>query len=307
MRSPEGMRWSQRWRAALAAAVAVSFAAVSTPAYAEKTELFDDGRALLQGFSVTGGVFAEMGSGELSAWKYGHSLSPMGMGFRYYERNGYISGTIAAIAIMLAGAAASSQPKSVQTWESGGYRYTRTTYYSPAERAAMNAATASAAAGLFGSENQSFDLQLYTRQLGGNSEGYRLNMMLVGFPFASGSGMFDFGFGLGNVRSAVGEDGKFLITKYHYVGMPMRLSYAFGPVVAYGHFDWNWLGHFEDDKEYNNLQVKGMTSTVDTAGFPWRFGAQAALLGRLYGEAAITTPHLTSLSFGTHISLGARF
>ena len=30
-------------------------------------------------------------------------------------------------------------------------------------------------------------------------------------------------------------------------------------------------------------------------------------MGRLYAEAAITTPKLTSLSFGTHLSLGARF
>lgn len=279
---------------------------MSTPALAADASLFEPGSSLLQGYSVSGGVFAEMGSGELSGWKYGHALSPVGMGFRYYERNGFISGTIAAIVVMLGGAAAASGPKSTQTWESGGYRYTRTTYYSPAERAAMTAATASAAAGLFGSANQSFDLQIYSRQLGGNSEGYRINMMLWGLPFADGSGMFDLGFGLASVRSAIGEDGKFLISKYAYVGMPLRLSYAFGPVVAYGHFDWNWFGHSED-KQYNGLQVNGTTSTALNSEFPWRFGAQAALLGRVYAEAAVTTPELTSLSFGTHVSLGARF
>lgn len=295
------------WRSALAAALALTTLAMSTPALAADASLFEEGSSLLQGYSVSGGVFAEMGSGELSGWKYGHSLSPVGMGFRYYERNGFISGTIAAIAVMVGGAAAASGPKSTQTWESGGYRYTRTTYYSPAERAAMTAATASAAAGLFGSANQSFDLQIYSRQVGGNSEGYRVNMMLWGMPFADGSGMFDLGFGWGDVRSAVGESGKFLIAKYHYLGMPLRLSYAFGPVVAYGHFDWNWYGHATDTKELNNLQVTGSTSKVDTTGFPWRFGAQTAVLGRVYAEAAVTTPNLTSLSFGTHISLGARF
>ena len=118
--------------------------------------------------------------------------------------------------------------------------------------------------------------------------------------------MFDLGFGWASVRSAVGEDGKFLISKYGYVGMPLRLSYAFGPVVAYGHFDWNWFGH-SDSKEYNSMEVKGSTTTAINSEFPWRFGAQAAMMGRLYAEAAITTPKLTSLSFGTHLSLGARF
>lgn len=133
-----------------------------------------------------------------------------------------------------------------------------------------------------------------------------MNMMLWGLPFANGSGMFDMGFGYGDVRSAVGENGKFLISKYNYLGMPIRLSYAIGPVVAYGHFDWNWYGH-SGDKQFNGLQVKGTTTTASNSEFPWRFGAQAALLGRVYAEAAITTPELTSLSFGTHISLGARF
>lgn len=254
------VRGRRAWQAVLASSLLLTSLLASPPALADAS-LFEPGSSLLQGYSVSGGIFAEGGSGELSGWKYNHALAPVGMGFRYYERNGFISGTIAAIAVMLGGAAAASGPKSTQSWESGGYRYTRTTYYSPAERAAMSAATASAAAGLFGSANQSFDLQIYSRHLGGNSEGFRMNMMLWGLPFADGSGMFDLGFGWASVRSAVGEDGKFLISKYGYVGMPLRLSYAFGPVVAYGHFDWNWFGH-SDSKEYNSMEVKGSTTTA---------------------------------------------
>lgn len=155
-----GARPGRGWKAALASVLALATLATATPAAALDASLFEEGSSLLQGYSVSGGLFAEMGSGELSGWKYGHALSPTGMGFRYYERNGFISGTIAAIVVMVGGAAAASGPKSTQSWESGGYRYTRTTYYSPAERAAMTAATASAAAGLFGSANQSFDLQI---------------------------------------------------------------------------------------------------------------------------------------------------
>lgn len=288
------------------------------PAQASDGNLFfEDGASLLQGYSVMGGAFVEGGGGELSGWKYDHPLRPTGYGFRYYERNGFITGTIAAIAIAVGGGMAAAGPKRVETWESGGYRYTRTTYYSPAEKAAMAAATSAAAAGAFGSANQSFDLEIYTRQMGGNSEGWRVNGMLFGVPFADGQGMFDMGFGYANVKSAIGESGKYLISNYHYLGMPMRLSYAFGPFVTYAHFEWNWLGH-SDSTDYNskNNQTQGTVNgkpvssaltEIHTTGFPWRFGVQAALISRLYLEAALVTPNLTSGSFGGHATIGARF
>lgn len=133
---------------------------------------FEDGRSLLHSYSAIGAVFVEKGQTEFSGWKHDYPLTPVGMGFRYYERNGFVSGTIAAIAISIAGSAAASGPKRVESWESGGYRYTRTTYYSPAERQAMLAATSAAAGGVFGAKHQSFDLQVYSRYFGGNAEGY---------------------------------------------------------------------------------------------------------------------------------------
>ncbi|MBM4342122.1 MAG: hypothetical protein FJ100_01950 [Deltaproteobacteria bacterium] len=227
---------------------------------------FEDARSLLHSYSAIGGVFTERGQTEFSGWKHGHPLTPVGTGFRYYERNGFVSGTIAAIAISLAGSAAASGPKKVESWESGGYRYTRTTYYSPAERQAMLAATSAAASGIFGAKHQSFDLQVYSRALGGNAEGYKATM-LFGVPFADGQGMFDLGFGWGNIKTATGENGQYLITKYTYAGMPFRLNYTFGPLVAYAHWDWNWLGH-SNDTDYNKKENHGGTTsgTTKTAG-----------------------------------------
>lgn len=129
--------------------------------------------------------------------------------------------------------------------------------------------------------------------------------------------MVDIGFGWGHVNSAVGENGRYLITKYQYVGMPFRLNYSVGPAVVFAHFDWNWLGHMEDRK-YNDKQPgkRGdgakvpddfTTTEINTTGFPWRFGVQAALLGRLYLEGAAITPSLLSGKLGYSMSLGARF
>lgn len=266
---------------------------------------FEPGVSMLQGYSVAMGAFVEGGNNEYSDYRGGNSPNPTSYGFRYYERNGFISGTIAAIAIAVGGAAAASGPKSVERWESGGYRYTRTTYYSPAERAAMTAATSAAAAGAFSIANQSFDLQVFTRHMGGNTEGYKLNM-LFGIPFADGHGMFDLGFGLGNVRSAVGEDGKYLISRQDYLGMPMRLSGAFGPLVTFLQFEWNWMAH-TDDADNNKGKNTGTTREVVNYAHPWRLGVQAALFGYLFAEAGLTTPSITSGSMGFTSTLGARF
>ncbi|MSQ82651.1 MAG: hypothetical protein EXR77_07000 [Myxococcales bacterium] len=87
--------------------------------------------------------------------------------------------------------------------------------------------------------------------------------------------------------------------------------------MLYAHFDWNWLGHSED-KKYNGKQPgkKGdgskvpddyTTTEINTTGFPWRFGVQASLLGRLYIEGAAITPSLMSGKLGYNMSLGARF
>lgn len=305
-------------RAAIALVMTALLAVCVRPACAEESgNLFlEDGASVLQDYSMTVGGFTELGSGELSGWKYASALTPTARGVRIYERNGFISGTIAAIVMSMAGGMAANGPKKVESTDYGSYRVVKTTYYSPAEKAAMLAATSAAASGLFASAHQSFDLQIYTRNLGGHSEGWRMNGMVVGIPFADDRGMFDFGFGYAKVVSAVGVNGQYLISTYHYGGVPMRLSYALGPVVLYAHFDWNWLGH-SDSVDYNSknngTQNKpagappSNLTEIQTTGFPWRFGAQAALLGRLYLEGALVTPKLTSGELGFHTSAGLRF
>ncbi|MSQ82652.1 MAG: hypothetical protein EXR77_07005 [Myxococcales bacterium] len=117
---------------AIAAPVAKYVDSGSGPAKDDNAEdggssFFEDGNSLLHSYSVIGGAFHEGGDGELSGWKHDHSLAPKAYGFGYFERNGFVSGTIAAIAIVLAGSAAASGPKRVESWESGSYKYTKYT------------------------------------------------------------------------------------------------------------------------------------------------------------------------------------
>jgi hypothetical protein len=289
-----GLRWG------LVFALAVL---LMTPAPA-RAQLFESGESLLMGYSVTGGAIYEAGRGELSGWRDGVDPTPIGYGFRYFERNGLISGTIGAIAVVLGGAMAASGPKSVETWEDSNYRYTKTTYYSAAEQAAITGAAAQSASDMMGSPNQSFDLQVFSRSLGGTSAGYKANLMFVGIPFEGG--MFDVGMGLGKITSAFRDKGQYFVSRYTYFGMPMRLNFAMGPVVTYLHFDWNWLSHAEHEAPIVSGAAKN-TKEVESDAFPWRLGLQAALFGRLYLDAAATTPSLTSGDFGYSGSLGLRF
>lgn len=268
--------------------------------------LFEKGPALLHGYSATLGVTAMAGSGDFSGWRIDHAAQPTAMGFRYYERNGFISGTIFAILRVAAGAMAASGPKSVRTWEDSNYRYTETTYYSSAEKKAIQDAASNDAARAFTRPGQSFDLEVFSRNLGGDSEGYRLNMMMGGVKGARGKSMFDFGFGFGHVKSAAAADGQFLIVDWAYVGMPFRYSYAIGPAVVYGLFEWNWVGHTRGD-EATGIQVSANTTKLFTAGFPLRVGVAMAAMGRLYVDVALNTPSLTSGAVGFAGSAGLRF
>lgn len=293
------------WRGACAVGLGLLLVGLPVTARAEeksKDSVFEDARSLLHGYSVTGGVFYEGGRGELSGWNDDVPLTPTAMGFRYYERNGLISGTIGAIAVVAAGAMAASSPKSVETRDYGNYRVTTTTYRSQAEQAAIMSSASQSAAGLMGSPNQSFDLQIYSRTLGGNSSGYRANLMFYGIPWKTG--MFDIGLGFGSVKSAMSEPGKYVISQYSYFGMPMRVNLAVGPVLTYLHWDWNWLSHRD---RIAPRKIGTATTEVNSPAFPWRLGAAMALFGRLYLDAAVTTPHLTSLDYGVTGSMGMRF
>lgn len=284
-----------------------SAAASVASAQDDEGVLLEDGIALLRGYSTSIGGFVERGNGELSGWKYGHPLAPEAHGVRYFERNGLIAGTIAAVVMSAAGTKAAYSPTKVEevTPKSSPVRVTRYTFHSEAERARIMAATANTSARLMGNPDQSFDLQIYSRNLGGHADGWRANLMFIGWGAPGGNILLETGMGYANVTSAVGKDGKYLITQYNYLGMPVRLSAAVGPIVGYLHFDWNWRGHMDDGYKKtvsgatgSATSTAGALTKIETSGFPWRLGAQVAVIGRLYADVAVTTPHLTSGEFG---------
>jgi len=278
----------------------------SGPSWAVRLRPFRDGRSLLHGYSATGGLTMMTGESDLAGWRVSHAARPTAMGYRYYERNGFITGTIVAIMRIMSAAMVSAGPKSYRTWDEGNYRYTETTYYSPAEKRAMQDAASNDAARAFARQGQSFDLEVFSRDLGGDSSGYKLQMMLGGAKLNDGAGMLDFGFGFGDVKSAVADGTQYLITQWNYLGMPIRYSYAVGPAIVYGLFEWNWYGHSRDADLKKHDGSSG-TVVLHTAGFPLRLGVATALFGRLYVDAAINTPSLTSGKFGYALSAGARF
>ncbi len=309
-RAPPGLKRTSSLRgvACLGLAALLALPSVVGARSFQAGALFEDPRSLLTNYSSTTSLFVAGGTGEMSGWRLGHPGASFGMGVRYHERNGFITGTTMALIQIFAGAMASSAPKSSETWTEGNYRYTRTTYRSEAERQAIMASASSSAAQMFSSPNQSFDLELYSRNVGGDVSGYRATMMVGGFGVGTDS-MVDLGFGFGSTTAAVAEDGRYLITHWSYFGIPVRLSVPMGPLLLWAQFDWNWFGHTREARDDRDKAVfaPGSTTELKTAGFPVRLGVSAALLQRVYVEAVALTPSLTSLEFGFTAAAGARF
>ena len=301
-----------RWRFAALLALALMASSALAPSMAaarSRLSLVEDGRGLLHSYSATMGLTYNR-SGDFNAWSTGSSLAVEAVGFRYYERNGFITGTILGILRIFTAAVAASGPKSSTSWTEGNLRYTRTTYYSEAEKQAMQRSASNSAANMMSSPGQSFDLEIYSRNLGGDASGYKLTMMMGGMKLsgrgARAKGMLEIGMGFGSVKSGVASEGKYLITEWDYVGIPFRLTYALGPINLYGLWEWNWLGHSRGAATTGS-QVGKNTRMAQVAGFPLRIGVTAALLQRVYVEAAATTPSPTSGVFGFVASAGARF
>ena len=298
-----------RWIAALVALCAMT-ALLPQTALARRRNmlsLFDDPQSLLREYSMTTSLLVAGGSGDMSGWRSGNPATPLGMGIRYHERNGFITGTVMALIQVFACAMAASGPKSVETWSDSSYRYTRTTYYSQAEKQRIMDNASNSASNMMSSPNQSFDLEIYSRNLGGDISGYRATMMLMGFD-GPGKSMIDWGFGFGSATAAVAQDGHYLITDWTYFGIPIRWNVPVGPLLLFAQFDWNWWGHSRGDKmKGKQTFAAGTTQMIHTAGFPLRIGASAAILGRLYVEAVALTPSITSGAFGYTASAGARF
>lgn len=264
---------------ARAAAVACWLAMATLPA----TALADDARDLLWRYSVTTAGFYEGGATDFSAVAAGGTLKASGMGVRYYERNGLITGTIVAVAQVLAKSAQAAGPKSIERWEDSTYRYEKRTYYSEEEKAVIRDRGARAAGEAFGSKTQCFDLRLYSRNLGGAASGFHATL----FPFSvldSENSRLDLGIMFGRIDAVVSDGGSPFAIRANAFGIPLRYNYAIGHALVHAQFDINFLGNM-----------------------PLHVGASAALFNRLFVDAAVTTPKVTSGQFGLSTSVGARF
>ena len=288
------------WRT-LAAMLALSALVTWTP----REAVADSAVSQLMSYSVMTGLFMEVGKAEYSGGK-GNPGMPVATGFRYYERQGIVTGTLTAIAIVLAGAAAASSPKSQRTYQSGNYIVTETTYRSEAEQAAIVAGAAAGAAGAASAKNQSFDLEIFSRSLGGDVSGWRMNGY-YGIPFADRF-MFELGMGFGSIDTAMKKDSQEIYASWGYIGMPFRFNYANDLFILFLEAQWNWLGHTASAKA-DPLQVPGTDALLLRYNpiLPWKIGVVSNMFGRLYGEWDISTPGITSLEFATKATLGLRF
>ncbi len=267
----------------------------------------DDARGLLYNYSMTTSAFYEGGATDYGAFRNNYGIAPRGVGIRYSERNGMISGTIGAFILMFTRAAGSvGTVKSERTWEDSNYRYSETTYYSEAEkderRARASQAGGEQAGAVIGSPTQGFDLRIYSRNLGGDATGYHATLMFFSLLETANSRL-DVGLMFGSVSTATSRDGLHLLTHASTGGIPLRYNLALGPVLTYAEFDWNWYGHGTPKADV----IVRDTLAQDVRNMPWHIGASAALFHRLYLEAAVTTPRLFSGEFGFTSSLGARF
>lgn len=270
----------------------------------------DDARELLNSYSLTLSGVYEGGATDYSAFRNKYGISPRGVGVRYSERNGIISGTISAIVIGLiiaAGAAAkASGPKSITYENHPTYYIEKTTYYSESEKREINdraSRTASEAGGaLLGSRTQGFDLVVYSRNLGGDVSGFHTTMNFFSF-FEGESSRLDVGLMFGLVETATERNGLSLLTSAKSLGIPLRFNWAIGPILTYAELNWNWLGGRDPADDV----VKGTTLAQDVRNQPWRVGVATSILHRLYLEAALTTPRFFSGELGFSSSVGARF
>jgi len=260
----------------------------------------EDGFSMMAAYSATVAGFYELGSGEFGGYRTDTGLNPTVAGLRYYERSGLITGFTAGLIAAMGGSMAAAGPKSVKTWEDQNYRYTETTYYSEAEKAEMNERTAASAASMAAASNQTFDLEIYTRELG-DASGYKVNF-LFGIAFDDYA-LLSFGLGWANVKTETRDGDNVLQTNYKYLGMPFRLDVPVSRFILFTQFDWNWWGHDED----RPIEVVGTTTFVENNPFPLRLGLATNIFGRVYLEAYATTPDIGSSNFAARANAGVRF
>jgi hypothetical protein len=162
--------------------------------------------------------------------------------------------------------------------------------------------------------NPSFDLEIWTRDLGllqGDAAGFKTNY-LFGIPLDE-TKMLEIGWGFGNIDAMAKEvaNGKTRIIRASagYLGMPFRFVMGGENWLATASWEWNWWKstekgscktHFKDDKTGAEVWVSDMQPQ------PLRLSLLMRL-HRFFGEASVVTPNVTSLAFGARLAAGVAF
>lgn len=263
----------------------------------------DAGYHLLNGRWTAISPFFGVGPSQLGRASEG--LNPQVVGLRYSERKGHITGVFFALLNSIAGGMAANSPKSVESWRSGNYIITRTTYRSEAEKQEILRQTQEANEAMLAAEDQSTDFELYMTSLpgGGEVSGFKLNMFF-GAAF-SDSVMLDIGMGFGSAVSRFERDGRQTSMQFSYWGMPLKLNVAAGPLLFWFQWDWNWLGSWTDNAPKE--QSSATTYQRNNTGSHLELGVTTVLFERLMVQASVTTPEIDSLEFGFRASVGLRF
>ncbi|MBK9260108.1 MAG: hypothetical protein IPM54_09760 [Polyangiaceae bacterium] len=257
---------------------------------------------------------------------YGSSLgqgNPMATGYRLTERGGFVSGLVIGGLVGLIGAAAVALPDSTSVTRSSHTRTnasgqrevvtteTRTaTYRDGAGRQRAAEATEKAVAGIAAYRQQSFELDIYTRDWFGSgygdARGYRLNFLLT--AYSGKHFVFEAGFGFGDVNAIV--PGKDILVEEAYIGVPLRILVPWGPFVAQAAIDLNgrvfeMIG--EDDDSYDTRNVDGRILRIDRVRPTPLTISVTATIWRLAATVGVETVRPWDGQFGYVASLGGRF
>ncbi|MBK9071971.1 MAG: hypothetical protein IPL79_13350 [Myxococcales bacterium] len=293
-------------KALLHKAVAVAVLAASSAGVADR-RVIESGRVLQDGMAIELGAISHSGLSEYSTTVGGFGPSAQGVVLR--DRNGLTTRVFFGVLVTVAGAMAASGPKSVEsnTYVSGNYLVTETTttYYSEAEKQEMAENTSKTVDGLFKAKYTDFELQIFSKdRLGfGDSNGHKATFLIGGGKKIG----FEMGLGWGDVNSDFIRDGQRQLIDHKYLGMPVRLSGAAGPLRLALTWEWNWLAHGLDDAEKQPVDNADGSRSWTVAYHPLHFDVQAAFLGQIYVTGGVTMPHVKEAEFGYHVGAGLRF
>lgn len=240
-----------------------------------------DGKLRQDGLGIEVGAIVQGGRTEYASNNLG--LNPTAQGLVLRDRNGMSSRMVIGLLIAIAGAMAQSGPKSVErkSYISGDYvvTETKTTYYSEEEKAQMRANTSKTIDGVFATKYSDMELQLYSRdRFGfGDSSGYKINFMIG----AGDSIAFEGGFGFGKVESMVDVAGVPTKLTYKYLGMPLRLSKAAGPVRVGLTYEWNWLKYGTEDEDRQLHMDENANQVAAVTSHPWHLDLSTVAFKRV--------------------------